>query len=142
MAPGAGRPFPLRLSFRIFIISALGWGPGDHKSTQVLASYVTYDLPLGHDRKFGKDMNPVLNAIVGDWQVNTILSLHTGFPLTISAGDASGTNSRGSRANCLAPAQIYGEQNSPLGGYQWFNAADFGPEDPGTFGTCGVATLG
>ena len=37
--------------------------------------------------------------------------------------------------------QIYGEQNSPLGGYQWFNPADFGPEDPGTFGTCGVATV-
>jgi hypothetical protein len=73
--------------------------------------------------------------------MNGILSLHTGFPLTISASDASGTNSRGSRANCLAPVQIYGDQNSPLGGYQWFNAADFGPENPGTFGTCGVGTV-
>src|ERR1700685_2567747 len=109
MAPGAGRPFPLRLSFRIFIISALGWGPGDHKSTQVLASYLTYALPLGRDRKFGKDMNPVLNAIVGDWQVNTILSLHTRFPLTISAGEASGTNSRGSGAPGPCPVLDCGE---------------------------------
>jgi hypothetical protein len=117
------------------------WGPCYYDVTHVLTSYATYDLPFGKDRKFGKNMNPVVNAILGDWQVNGILSLHGGFPLTISAGDASGTNSRGSRANCLAPAQIYGEQNSPLGGYQWFNPADFGPEDPGTFGTCGVGTV-
>jgi hypothetical protein len=117
------------------------WGPCYYDVTHVLTSYATYDIPFGHDRKFGKDMNPVVNAILGDWQVNGILSLHGGFPMTISAGDASGTNSRGSRANCLAPAQIYGEQNSPLGGYQWFNPADFGPENPGTFGTCGVATV-
>jgi len=117
------------------------WGPCYYDSTHVLTSYVTYDLPLGRDRKFGKDLNPVVNAIVGDWQINGILTLHTGFPLTISASDDTGTGSRGSRANCLAPVQIYGDQNSPLGGYQWFNPADFGPETNGQFGTCGVATV-
>ena len=117
------------------------WGPCYYDVKQVLTSYATYDIPFGKDRKFGKDMNPAVNAILGDWQVNGIFSLHGGFPSTVSAGDASGTNSRGSRANCLAPVQIYGEQNSPLGGFQWFNPADFGPEDPGTFGTCGVATV-
>jgi len=120
------------------------WGPCYYDSTHVFTSYATYDLPLGRDRKFGRDLNPVLNAIVGDWQVNAILSLHTGFPLTISASDASGTGSRGARANCLAPVQIYGEQNAPAslgGGYLWFNPADFGSEDPGTFGTCGVGTV-
>ena len=117
------------------------WGPCYYDSKHILTSYVTYDLPFGHDRAFGKSLNPAVNAILGDWQMNGILSLHTGFPLTVSAGDASGTNSRGARANCLAPVQIYGRQNSPLGGYQWFNAADFGPENPGTFGTCGVGTV-
>ncbi len=27
-----------------------------------------YELPLGRDRRFGSNMNPVLNAIVGGWQ--------------------------------------------------------------------------
>ncbi len=117
------------------------WGPCYYDATHVLTSYATYDLPFGKDRKYGKDMNPVVNAILGDWQANAIVSLHTGFPLTISAADASGTNSRGARANCLAPVQIYGQQNSPSGGYQWFNANDFGPETTGTFGTCGVGTV-
>ena len=46
------------------------WGPCYYDSTHVLTSYATYDLPFGRDRQFGKDMNPVVNAIVGDWQVN------------------------------------------------------------------------
>jgi hypothetical protein len=117
------------------------WGPCYYDATHVLSSYATYDLPFGRGRKFGKDMNKVVNAIVGDWQINGILSLHTGFPLTVSASDASTTNSRGSRANCIAPVDILGKQNSPSGGYQWFDPSAFGPAAPKTFGTCGVGTV-
>jgi len=117
------------------------WGPCYYDATHILTSYATYDLPFGRSRKFGKNMNKAVNAVVGDWQVNGILSLHTGFPLTISADDASGTNSRGSRANCIAPPNVFGMQNSPSGGYQWFDPASYAPAAPGTFGTCGVGTV-
>ena len=117
------------------------WGPCYYDATHVLTSYATYDLPFGRGRKYANNLNPVANVFLGGWQANAILSLHTGFPLTISASDDTGTGSRGSRANCLAPVQIYGTQNSPEGGYQWFNPADFGPETGGTFGTCGVGTV-
>jgi hypothetical protein len=73
--------------------------------------------------------------------VNGILSFHDGFPLTISAPDNSGTNSQGSRADCLASAQVYGSRNSPVGGYQWFDPAAYGPAAQGTFGTCGIGTV-
>jgi hypothetical protein len=117
------------------------WGPCYYDATHVLTSYATYDLPIGRGRKFGKDMNKALDAVVGGWQANAILSLHTGFPLTVSADDASGTNSRGSRANCIAPVHILGKQNSPSGGYQWFDPSSFAPAVTGTFGTCGVGTV-
>ncbi|MGI8961664.1 MAG: carboxypeptidase regulatory-like domain-containing protein [Bryobacteraceae bacterium] len=117
------------------------WGPCYYDAEHVLTSYATYDLPIGRGRRFGKDMNKVVNAVVGGWQANAILSLHTGFPLTISADDASGTISRGSRANCIAPVHVFGRQNSPSGGYQWFDPNAFGPATPGTFGTCGVGTV-
>ncbi len=117
------------------------WGPCYYDATHVLTGYATYDIPVGRGRKFGSSMNKFADAVVGGWQINGILSEHTGFPLTISAGDASGTNSRGSRANCLAPAAIFGSQNSPFGGYQWFDPTAFGPENPGSFGTCGVGTV-
>jgi hypothetical protein len=79
--------------------------------------------------------------VVGDWQINGILSLHTGFPLTVSGSDASGTNSRGARANCIAPANEFGRQNSPEGGYQWFDPNSYAPAITGTFGSCGVGTV-
>ena len=119
------------------------WGPCYYDVTHILSSYATYDLPFGRDRKFGRGMNPAVNAIAGDWQVNGILTLHTGYALTTSGPDASGTNSRGARPDCLSPTSVFGQQNSPLGGYQWFNAASsvFGPASPGSFGTCGVGTV-
>ncbi len=116
------------------------WGPCYYDATHILTSYVTYDLPLGRDRAFGKSMPRVVNAVVGDWQLSGIVSLHTGFPLTISASDASGTNSRGARADCIAPVHINGEQNSPSGGYQWFDPSAFAQPTSG-FGTCGVGTV-
>ncbi len=117
------------------------WGPCYYDAAHVLTSYATYDLPVGRNRTYGKNMNKALDAVIGGWQVNGILSLHTGFPLTISGPDASGTNSRGSRANCIAPVNTFGTQNSPAGGYQWFDPNAFGPAATGTFGTCGVATV-
>ena len=119
------------------------WGPCYYDVTHILTSYATYDIPFGHDRKFGKSINPVVNAVAGDWQVNAILTLHTGYALTTSGPDASGTNSRGARPDCLSPTSVLGTQNSPLGGYQWFDASAsvFGPAAPGTFGSCGVGTV-
>jgi hypothetical protein len=117
------------------------WGPCYYDATHVLTSYATYEIPVGRNRAIGKDMNKFADAVVGGWQLSGILSLHTGFPLTISASDASGTNSRGSRANCIAPPNVFGQQNSPSGGYQWFDPTSYAPAAPGTFGTCGVGTV-
>ena len=66
-------------------------------------------------------MSKAVDALMGGWQVSGILTLHTGFPITITANDASGTLSGGPRASCIAPATVYGERNAPQGGYLWFN---------------------
>jgi hypothetical protein len=117
------------------------WGPCYYDSTHIFTGFITYDLPFGHNRTFGKNLNKVVNAFVGDWQVNAIASFHGGFPLTVSAStDPSGTNSRGERANCLAPAHVNGNLNSSLGGYQWFDPSAFADPTSG-FGTCGVGTV-
>jgi len=117
------------------------WGPCYYDVTHVLTSYATYDLPIGRGKAVGKDMNKAANAVIGGWQVSGLFSWHGGFPLTISGGDASGTNSRGARANCIAPATVFGKQNSDQGGYQWFDPNAYAPPTPGTFGTCGVGTV-
>jgi hypothetical protein len=121
--------------------AAAEWGPCDYDATHNFVANTVYELPFGRDRAFGKNMSKALDAVAGGWQVGGILSLHTGFPLTVSASDASNTLSRGARADCIAPAQVFGEQNSPLGGYQWYNPASYAQPVPYTFGSCGVGTV-
>jgi len=118
------------------------WGPCFFDTTHVVSSYAIFELPVGHGRKLGNQWNPMVNGVLGNWQLGAILQIRNGFPLTISAGDASGTNSWGSRANCNSPARIFGtSQNAPDGGIQWFDPSPYGPPPTGTFGTCGVGTV-
>jgi hypothetical protein len=117
------------------------WGPCFYDVTHVGTANVIYELPFGHNRRFGKNMNSALNAIVGEWQISGIYSLHGGFPMTIRAsGDKSATGSRGARANCLAAGHVFGKQNSVAGGYLWFDPNSYA--DPvGNFGNCGNGTV-
>ncbi len=121
---------------------AAEWGPCFFDAKHNVTGYVTYDLPFGRGRAFGKNMNRALDAAIGGWQVNAIVSFHTGFPLTVQSNDVSGTLSRGARANCIAPADVFGYQPaSGKGGIQWFNPAPYAVPTSGTFGTCGVGTV-
>jgi hypothetical protein len=117
------------------------WGPCFYDVTHVLTANAVYDLPFGRNRHFGKNMNKFINGVVGDWQLSGIASFHGGFPITIRAGDNSGTGSRGARANCDAPATVFGTRNSALGGYQWFDPSVYSAPARGTFGNCGVGTV-
>jgi Carboxypeptidase regulatory-like domain len=118
------------------------WGPTFYDSTNMLSAYAVYELPVGRGKKFGGSLNSAVNAVVGNWQVSGIFQARSGFPLTISGGDASGTNSRGARANCIAPAEVFGKRSVPgVLGYQWFNPTAYSSAPPATFGTCGVGTV-
>jgi len=123
---------------------AAEWGLCDYDASNNFVANVVYDLPFGRNRMFGKGMNKGLDTVVGGWQAAGILSLHTGFPLTVTANDASNTQSRGSRADCIAPADVFGQQNATAdvgNGYQWFNPASYAQPANGTFGSCGVGTV-
>lgn len=45
---------------------------------------VVYQIPFGKGRKFGSNANRVLNAFVGDWELNSINTANTGTPLDVS----------------------------------------------------------
>ena len=46
---------------------------------------VIYELPVGKGKAFGSNMNGVANAILGNWQVNVIEKVTSGFPLFVVA---------------------------------------------------------
>jgi hypothetical protein len=117
------------------------WAPCYYDATHILSAYAVYELPLGRGKALGKDLNKVLNTVVGGWSVSPILSFRTGFPMPVyGAADTSGTNSRGSRADCNSLPSITGETpiaTPGVGGFQWFtNNGNFTNPAVGTFGNC------
>jgi hypothetical protein len=111
-------------------------------SKNILAAYATYDLPIGKGKAIGNNMNSVVNQVVGGWQVSSIISLHSGFPLAVyEATDTSNTNSRGPRPNCSpTQMQIFGRQpatsNGAFQGFQYMSAAGYSKPANNTFGNC------
>ena len=61
-------------------------------------STVVYQLPFGKGRQFGANMNPVVDAFVGGWEINSINTAHTGQPLDVTYG-ATGANIVSSLSN-------------------------------------------
>jgi hypothetical protein len=93
----------------------------------------TYDLPVGSGKRYFSSTG-VAGAILGNWQINTIVSLQSGFPFFVSAsGDA---------CNCGAGSQTADQVGNPASGFtqsrvQWFNTAAFAQPAAGRYGTGG-----
>lgn len=62
-----------------------------HDLPQSFVNALVYELPIGKGRKFGADMHPVANAIVGGWQVSSIVRFSSGLPLGFTAANNIGT---------------------------------------------------
>jgi hypothetical protein len=103
-------------------------------TTHVLSAYAVYEVPIGRGKQFGHDMPTAVNAVVGNWSINPIVSWHSGFPLTISGSDKSGTGSPENRPDCTGPI-TYPKTVTPLG-IQWFGTGSFANAPAGQFGNC------
>jgi len=45
---------------------------------------LVYDLPFGHGRTFGHDFNPILEGLLGGWQVSAINTAQAGTPFNLT----------------------------------------------------------
>jgi hypothetical protein len=135
------------------------YGPCYYDQTHILTSYATYDLPVGRGKKFGNDLNPVLNAIVANWTVGGIVTLHTGNALTLNNFGGWTVGGNTSNTNGIEPQTLSGvpDCNGPIRVLNKFHPADpvnniaayiqyFDPTNvsvpaPGTFGTCGIGNI-
>jgi hypothetical protein len=118
------------------------WGECFFDEKSVLTTNAIYEVPFGRNRKFGKGMNPVVNAIAGNWNASGILTIKSGFPTTpFTWADESGTgNFFYNRADCAGPQKTV---NAPYsgGGIQWFDPSPYTSPTAGTFGTCGNSVI-
>jgi hypothetical protein len=97
----------------------------------------TYEIPFGKGKKLGTDMSKAANAVAGNWQLNGILTLHTGQPFTIDGSGCTGYWSA-----CM-PQLVTGQNPNaaPSGGRtpaDWFNLAAFTIAPPLTEGNLGL----
>ena len=134
------------------------WGPCFYDQTHVFTSYVTYQLPVGRGRQFGRDLNPALGAVIGNWEIGGIISAHTGNALTLnqfggwSNGNGDPSNTRGIGAGFLSerpscPGRVHVVKKrvnatpTSTAYIQWFNPGDVLNAAPDTFGTCSVGNI-
>lgn len=97
-----------------------------------------WDMPFGRGRSVNVE-NPVLNAVVGGWQIGSIITVQSGFPITVVSGrDQSNTGAGFDRPNAtgIAPNDIDNRTTQ-----KWFNTAAYVLQPFGTFGNVGRNTL-
>lgn len=58
----------------------VGYGNQDDLRRNQVTLFGNFELPFGRNKLIGSDMNPVLNYIVGGWQISPVATLSSGLP--------------------------------------------------------------
>jgi len=137
------------VSFQLYAYNlSLDYGACDRDVTSVFNGYLTYELPFGHNRAFGKTVSKAVNAVAGDWRVSASFNVHGGFPISMLyyGNDPSGAFFQ-PRPDCIAPSRQTPYKQAALnpaagivGGYQWFDPSTMAAPPSNRFGTCGIST--
>ncbi|MBI4876319.1 MAG: carboxypeptidase regulatory-like domain-containing protein [Acidobacteria bacterium] len=101
-------------------------------SQRLVASFV-YELPFGRGHAVGSEWSRPLNALLGGWQTNGILTLQTGQPLALSTQNTSNAGGNVLRPNSTGKsARLDGPTGDRLNRY--FDTTVFTQPAPFTFG--------
>jgi hypothetical protein len=115
------------------------YGLCDSDSRHIVHFSEIYKLPVGRGMLFGSHMNRALDAVIGGWQVNGIVTYQTGQPFTVSCATATSADF-GCFANKVQGQSLYPAQRTRL---NWLNASAFvTPATAGTIGQTDYSVLG
>jgi hypothetical protein len=99
---------------------------------QRLVMSFSYELPVGKGKAFGGNINKKLNAVVGGWVIDSLMTFSKGYP--IAPALQGGVLWEGSqRPNLIGDPSTSGSVESRINNY--FNTAAFSRPAPDTFGT-------
>lgn len=112
---------------------SLGYAPAAWNVKHSFVANFLYDLPFGKGKKFGNSWNSTLSNILGNWQVNGIMTQRTGTPFTVRTNQCVGA------FNVCTPDLVSGKDPNaaPSAGRtpdQWFDVSAFVAPAPGTPG--------
>jgi hypothetical protein len=125
------------------------WGLSQLNLNDSFTASVLYDLPFGKGKHFGSGWSGPANTVLGDWKVNVIEKVTSGFPLfVVNSANGSGVNFQwnGNSLNrpdevgdpnkggpvagnpgCVAPSQVHTLAH-------WFNPCAFAAAPAGELG--------
>jgi hypothetical protein len=110
-------------------------GRSDFDRTHVFNLSGLWELPIHFQ-------NRALDAVIGGWNLNAIVSLMSGYPFTVTSGvDNARTGTGGQRANLIGDPYFSGGRSRTETITAWLNPAAFTPNALGTFGTLGRNTF-
>jgi hypothetical protein len=98
---------------------------------------VLYELPFGRGKKYAANISPVVNRLVGGWQVTGIFVVQTGQFLTPVDSSIDPTNNRSINTGQVRPGCISNPNLSNPTPDNWFNLAAFATPANGSYGNCG-----
>jgi Carboxypeptidase regulatory-like domain len=118
--------------------SKLDWALSQINLNNNFTASFIYDLPFGHGKHFGHDVNGVADAIIGGWQVTVIEKITSGFPIfVVNTNNGSGVNFQNNGNSQNRPDIVSGCNLYP-GGFKssglFLNPACFTPAADGELG--------
>jgi len=113
------------------------WGPSALNAANQAGISARYELPFGHGQQWLNNASGIEERLIGGWQVNSIVTLLSGFPFTpvigtsrSGDGDTRNPDRPSLNPNFTGPV-ILGLQT------EWFNPNAFALPTPGTYGNLG-----
>ena len=111
------------------------WGLSQINLNHQFTASVTYNLPFGRGKRFGSDWSGAMNAIVGNWEVDVIERILSGFPVfVVNSNNQSGVFFQQNASNQNRPDMTCNANGGPHTLTEWFNTSCFTPALPGELG--------
>lgn len=88
--------------------------------TNNFSASALYELPFGRGKMFGSNVNTVSDTIIGNWQLNLISHMASGFPLGLASGAFNNGTALGQR-----PDQVCNGKLSHTSVTEFFNTSCF-----------------
>jgi hypothetical protein len=96
---------------------------------------VIYDLPFGKGKRFGGNWNGGVNAILGNWEVDVIQKITSGFPVfVVDSNNQSGSSFSFNGSGLNRPNQTCSATASSPTINKWFNTQCFAAPPVGELG--------
>jgi hypothetical protein len=118
----------------------LNYARSDFDRRHSLQGYVVSELPFGHGRRFLKDAGPIVDRLIGGWEMAGIMIWESGRPFTVYSGINTLSNVVQTPASCNDCSATMGNFVVENGRTFWFTAdqrAKFTAPAPGEFGNVG-----